>query len=74
LINSRDRLQKSDINLEQSSHVETVCQLVKQSADDGGRENCVEKEGLENVKAKNGVRRDINYREEEIVDCGCIYG
>lgn len=51
-----------------------MCQLVKQSADDGGRENCVEKEGLENVKAKNGVRRDINYREEEIVDCGCIYG
>ena len=29
LINSRERPQKSDINLEQSSHVETVCLLSK---------------------------------------------
>ena len=29
LINSRERPQKSDINLEQSSHVETVCLLVR---------------------------------------------
>ena len=29
LINSRERQQKSDINLEQSSHVETVCLLSK---------------------------------------------
>lgn len=34
LINSRERPQKSDINLEQSSHVETVVLLSQQKADD----------------------------------------
>ena len=33
LINSRERPQKSDINLEQSSHVETVCLLSKLHSD-----------------------------------------
>ncbi len=33
LINSRERQQKSDINLEQSSHVETVCVLSKLKAE-----------------------------------------
>ena len=23
---------------------------------------------------KDGVKKKINYREEEIPDCGCIYG
>ena len=32
LINSRERTLKSDINLEQSSHVETVCLLSKKNA------------------------------------------
>ena len=32
-INSRERQQKSDINLEQSSHVETVCLLSKRKVD-----------------------------------------
>ena len=32
LINSRERPRKSDINLEQSSHVETVCLLSKKNA------------------------------------------
>ena len=32
LINSRERPLKSDINLEQSSHVETVCLLSKKNA------------------------------------------
>ena len=41
-------------------HVECVCQLVRKSADDRIEGN-VEK-------------RKINYREEEIPDCGCIYG
>ncbi len=31
LINSRKRRQKSDINLEQSSHVETVCLLSRKA-------------------------------------------
>ncbi len=34
LINSRERPQKSDINLEQSSHVETVVYLSQQKPDD----------------------------------------
>lgn len=33
LINSRERPLKSDINLEQSSHVETVCLLSNRKAD-----------------------------------------
>lgn len=33
LINSRERLLKSDINLEQSSHVETVCLLSNRKPD-----------------------------------------
>lgn len=41
-------------------HVETVCQLVRKDADD----SMVGNEG----------KRKINYREEEISDCGCIYG
>ncbi|MCX4297816.1 MAG: hypothetical protein OSJ73_12390 [Lachnospiraceae bacterium] len=32
------------------------------------------KENLENVKPKIEVRKMINYREDEIPDCGCIYG
>ena len=41
-------------------HVETVCQLVKKDADDS--------------IVGNAAKRKINYREEEIPDCGCIYG
>ena len=41
-------------------HVECVCQLVRKSVDDRIEGN-IEK-------------RKINYREEEIPDCGCIYG
>ncbi|MDE7341689.1 MAG: 23S rRNA (uracil(1939)-C(5))-methyltransferase RlmD [Lachnospiraceae bacterium] len=55
-------------------HVETVCQLVRKSADDDEQKDSVEKDGLETDKAKDGVRKRIDYREEEIPDCGCIYG
>ena len=41
-------------------HVECVCQLVRKSSDDRIERN------LE--------KRKISYREEEIPDCGCIYG
>lgn len=37
LINSRERQQKSDINLEQSSHVECVCLLNNKNAGQKGR-------------------------------------
>ena len=41
-------------------HVECVCQLVRKSVDD--------------KIERNTERRKTNYREEEIPDCGCIYG
>lgn len=41
-------------------HCECVCQLVRK---DTG-----------NNMEKNKSKRKINYREEEILDCGCIYG
>ena len=43
-----------------SVHTECVCQLTRRDID-GGTEGTVR-------------RRKINYREEEIGDCGCIYG
>ncbi|MBD5445510.1 MAG: 23S rRNA (uracil(1939)-C(5))-methyltransferase RlmD [Lachnospiraceae bacterium] len=44
-------------------HVETVCQLVRKDAD----------ESILGI-AGSMVKRKVNYREEEIADCGCIYG
>ena len=41
-------------------HVECVCQLVRK--------------GIDSSIAGNAEKRRINYREEEIPDCGCIYG
>ncbi len=41
-------------------HVECACQLVRKDEDGG-------------TVAKI-TKRTINYREEEIPDCGCIYG
>ena len=43
-----------------TGHVESVCQLVRKNMD-------------ERIKG-NVEKRKINYREEEIPDCGCIYG
>ena len=40
-------------------HVECACQLVRKDSDDGFADK---------------ARKKINYREEEISDCGCIYG
>lgn len=57
-----------------TGHVETVCQLKKQSMEYDKQKNHAKKENLENVKAKVEARNKINYREEEIPDCGCIYG
>ena len=47
----------------QGVHVETVCQLVRKDAG-----------GSMVGNAGSTVKRKVNYREEEIVDCGCIYG
>ncbi len=46
-----------------SVHVESVCQLVRRDAEIGTTEN-----------VGSQAKRKINYREEEIPDCGCIYG
>lgn len=45
-------------------HVECVCQLMKKAADNVARKD----------EVKDGRKRKINYREEEVPDCGCIYG
>lgn len=47
----------------QSVHVECVCQLMRRDVD-----------GSMVGNAGSTVKRNVNYREEEIVDCGCIYG
>ncbi len=57
-----------------TGHVECVCQLVKQSMNNDKHKNYVKKENLKNVKVKVEASKKINYREEEISDCGCIYG
>lgn len=41
-------------------HTECVCQLVRK--------------GIDSSIVGNAEKRRINYREEEIPDCGCIYG
>ena len=46
-------------------HTECVCQLVRKTE---------EKEAADESDTAGRVRRKINYREEEIPDCGCIYG
>lgn len=51
-------------------HTECVCQLVRKTINSAVRENNVKEEALEAERRK----RKINYREEEIPDCGCIYG
>lgn len=48
--------------------------MVKQSVDDNKQKSCVIKANLEKDKAKDDVRKRIDYREEEIPNCGCIYG
>ena len=46
-----------------SVHTESVSQLVRKDTDDSIVGN-----------AGSTVKRKVNYREEEIPDCGCIYG
>lgn len=48
----------------QSVHVECVCLLMKKAADNVARED----------EAKDRMKGKIIYREEEVPDCGCIYG
>lgn len=43
---------------------------MRKTIDSAVRENNVKEEALEAERRK----RKINYREEEIPDCGCIYG
>ena len=47
-----------------SVHTECVCQLVSKEAESSTGES----------QAKSKTKRKINYREEEVLDCGCIYG
>lgn len=56
-----------------SVHVETVCQLVRQDMG-GGCESDIIGKSEEATEIKDRIRKKINYREEEIEDCGCIYG
>lgn len=59
-------LATTDIYLIVSRHVECVFQLVRK---------CAENSGIAGKKeAGHGDGRKIHYREEEIPDCGCIYG
>lgn len=53
-----------------TGHTECACQLVRKATDDVALENDVKEEVLEAERGK----RKVNYREEEIPDCGCIYG
>lgn len=53
-----------------TGHTECACQLVRKATDDVVLENDVKEEVLEAERGK----RKVNYREEEISDCGCIYG
>ena len=52
-----------------TGHCESVCQLIRKVVDVNARGNSVKEE-----KGKSGGNRKVNYREEEIPDCGCIYG
>ena len=56
-----------------SVHVECVCQLVRQDREDRISDNVSKREG-DVTRAGEEVKRKIHYREEEIGDCGCIYG
>lgn len=51
-------------------HTECVCQLVRKTKGSG----IGKKEEADENDNGGRVRRKINYREEEIPDCGCIYG
>lgn len=42
--------------------------------DDSGLEDDEKKERQKTNSVEEGVMKKINYREEEIEDCGCIYG
>ncbi|MDE6738827.1 MAG: methyltransferase domain-containing protein, partial [Lachnospiraceae bacterium] len=47
-----------------SVHIECVCQLIRKVTESSTGEN----------QTKSKTKRKINYREEEVLDCGCIYG
>lgn len=42
--------------------------------DSAKREETQADERLSSDGMKDGVKRKVNYREEEIEECGCIYG
>lgn len=56
-----------------TGHVECACQLERRDRTDHISDNTSKREG-DVVRAGEEVRRKIHYREEEIGDCGCIYG
>lgn len=56
-----------------TGHVECACQLVRQDREDHISDNVSKREG-DVIRAGEEVKRKIHYREEEIGDCGCIYG
>ena len=56
-----------------SVHVECACQLVRKDRNDHISDNVSKREG-DVVRAGEEVKRKIHYQEEEIGDCGCIYG
>ncbi len=56
-----------------SVHVECACQLVRRDRNEHISDN-VSKREEDMVRAGEEVKRKIHYREEEVEDCGCIYG
>lgn len=60
--------------LDNDKHVEGVCLLVRKITDDNGQEDNEKKERQKIASVEEGGKKKINYREEEIEDCGCIYG
>ena len=63
-----------------TTHVECVCQLVRKVVNDDKQENGTKRKGSETGEkcslegTMDRIDRRIAYREEEIPDCGCIYG
>lgn len=54
-------------------HVECACQLVRKDKNDHILDDVSKREG-DMVRTGEEIKRKIHYREEEIGDCGCIYG
>lgn len=73
LICYREQTRGNDVLFISSCHVECACQLVRRDRKEHISDN-VSKREEDMVRAGEEVKRKIHYREEEVEDCGCIYG